>query len=124
MPVCARSNLATKASAPPAFVWPGKEFSLHDSCKARYDVGVQESVRTIAKELGYHIEEIKNSNYFGHKINFQINLLPWVVHHYLLLYGLRISLIFSLHYYDVPVKYPKFWRHGIVFTCGPICRVD
>jgi len=43
------------------FVWPGKKFSLHDSCKARYDVDVQESVRTIAKDLGYHIEEIKNS---------------------------------------------------------------
>ncbi len=43
------------------YVWPGKEFSLHDSCKARYDVDVQKSVRAIVKELGYDIEELKNS---------------------------------------------------------------
>ncbi len=34
-----------------------KIFSIHDSCKARYESGIQDSVRKIAAELGYSIEE-------------------------------------------------------------------
>ena len=40
-----------------AKVSTGRCFSLHDSCKARYEVNMRESVRTIATQLGYGIEE-------------------------------------------------------------------
>ena len=36
----------------------GKTFSLHDSCSTRYESKIQDSIREIVKELGYHIEEI------------------------------------------------------------------
>jgi Fe-S oxidoreductase len=38
-----------------------KTFSLHDSCTARYETNMQESVRKITNELGYNIEELKCS---------------------------------------------------------------
>jgi len=36
-------------------------FSLHDSCKARWEEGLQESVRTLVKKMGYRIEEMEYS---------------------------------------------------------------
>jgi Fe-S oxidoreductase len=35
----------------------GKSFSIHDSCKTRYESGIQDSVRAIAEKLGYSIKE-------------------------------------------------------------------
>lgn len=41
----------------PAKTGNGRIFSIHDSCKTRYESGIQESVRKIAAELGYVVEE-------------------------------------------------------------------
>jgi Fe-S oxidoreductase len=39
----------------------GKKFSLHDSCSARWEQGIQDSVRSLVKTMGYHIEEMEHS---------------------------------------------------------------
>lgn len=36
-------------------------FSLHDSCKARWETGLQDSVRTLVSMLGHQIEEMEYS---------------------------------------------------------------
>lgn len=36
-------------------------FSLHDSCSVRWDGGIQDSVRTLLKTMGYQIEEMEHS---------------------------------------------------------------
>jgi len=38
-----------------------KTFSVHDSCKARWERGIQDSVRALVKEIGYEIEEMEYS---------------------------------------------------------------
>ena len=46
----------------PELVKKGKHtFSLHDSCITRYEKPLQESVRTIIKQMGYQIEEMEYS---------------------------------------------------------------
>jgi NADPH-dependent glutamate synthase beta subunit-like oxidoreductase len=39
----------------------GQVFSLHDSCKARWEPEWQDSVRALIRRLGYEIEEVENS---------------------------------------------------------------
>lgn len=41
-------------------------FSLHDACRARWEVGMQDSVRKIVTELGYAIEEMQYSRELTH----------------------------------------------------------
>jgi Fe-S oxidoreductase len=36
----------------------GQTFNLHDSCKARWEKGIQESVRELITRMGYNIEEM------------------------------------------------------------------
>ncbi len=36
-------------------------FSLHDSCATRWEKEIQDSVRTLAQMMGYHIEEMEHS---------------------------------------------------------------
>lgn len=38
-----------------------KTFSIHDSCKARYESSMQENVRTLVNEMGHRVEEMKHS---------------------------------------------------------------
>ena len=39
----------------------GWTFSVHDSCAARWERGIQDSIRTLAQIMGYHIEEMEHS---------------------------------------------------------------
>jgi len=39
----------------------GQTFSLHDSCSARWEKGIQDSVRALVKETGHQIEEMEYS---------------------------------------------------------------
>ena len=46
----------------PEGVNPGNHtFSIHDSCKTRYESHIQDSVRAIVRGLGYHVEELEYS---------------------------------------------------------------
>lgn len=38
-----------------------KTFSLHDSCKSRWEGNIQDSVRTVVRDMGYEIDEMEYS---------------------------------------------------------------